>query len=225
MQIRKGLNGFALRLLVVFGLLAWVLWPGLAAGYARLFCGLANGIFGSADPSMPIAFRPLDQPSRWKDIVLEIRVEAQGEHIRWTIGGSSRLTGYLPAVEVLALIVATPLPWSRRGRALLWGLITVHLFIILRMGLFILKLASDGQFAWFAGVGEPWRSITNGSYDLLVRAPSASFIVPVFIWALIIVRRQDLESLAGRLTANRTSEQASDHTTRGPGDSAPTNPT
>jgi hypothetical protein len=102
---------------------------------------------------------------------------------------SSRL-GYWPAAMLIALVIATPLPWSRRGWGLLWGLLLIHAFIVLRVTLF---LAGSG----YADSGKPWAlfhpgalglRVLRGAEHLLVDNPTVSFVVPVVIWFLVALR-------------------------------------
>lgn len=41
------------------------------------------------------------------------------------------------------MILATPVPWKRRGWALLWGLLLVHVFMVLSVACYIWNQSTD----------------------------------------------------------------------------------
>ena len=108
----------------------------------------------------------------------------------------SRLTGYLPTAAVLALVLAMSIPWSRKWKALVWGLVGVHLFIALRLAtgvLYLLSQAKPTPFFEFTPLGN--KAVYN-IYEMAVQSPTISFIVPAFIWILVTFRRSDFEGLS-----------------------------
>ena len=97
---------------------------------------------------------------------------------------------FWPTAMIIALVLSTPIPWSRRGWGLLWGLLLIHAFIVLRM---TLELMASG----YAVSEEPWalfhpgafgRLVLQGANQLIVKNTSVSFVVPVVIWFLVALR-------------------------------------
>jgi len=117
--------GFLARFLLVFVLLA-APWPGLHEGYAAVFCGAGNLLFGRFGSDGRVRFRPKPQADRKSDMELELR--NRSNDAEYVIEGSARLQGYKPTAYVVALILASPVRWSRRFRAVLWGLLGVNVY-------------------------------------------------------------------------------------------------
>lgn len=99
--------------------------------------------------------------------------------------------GYVPNAVLTALVLATPVPWSRRLIALFLGLVAINSFIVLRMVLLLLYWFSRPvPFRLF----EPapfWNSVLSGAYEYFFVAPTCSFLIPMLIWMLVAFRTQD----------------------------------
>jgi len=105
---------------------------------------------------------------------------------------SSRYVGYGPAVVVIALVLATPIPWSRRWWALFWGMVWIHIFIVLRVTLTLTAngFAADKKYALFHP-SPLWSDVLARVESLLSDDPTVSFVVPAVIWFLVALRRSD----------------------------------
>ena len=99
---------------------------------------------------------------------------------------SSRMMGYAPTVVIIALFVATPTTWRRRGWGLLWGLLLVHLFIAVRLSLPIAKdgFAAEKAYALFHP-SDFWFGVLERVKTVVVDNPTAYLAVCVIIWLLI----------------------------------------
>ena len=184
----KGSAGFVLRVLVFYGLLV-LPWPGLREAYSGLFRGGANVIFGPLGSEVRIWFGPpLDDFGPDKDV--ELALQRKGSNTVRATPINTRLTGYLPTASVIALILATPIRWSRRWKALLWGILWVNAFIALRLAITLLY-ALTSQPPYIEGVTPFWSNVAYRIYEVAVRAPPTSFVVPVLIWILVVFRRRD----------------------------------
>lgn len=187
----KRIAGFFLLLLVLYGLLS-APWPGLQQAYAATYRAAGNWVFGSFGPNGRVRFRPLADGQQKKDteIVLYRRGSLTGAKIKH----SALMVGYLPTVEVIALILATPIPWFRRCKAFLWGMLAVNAFIFLRLGITLVYwFSSDRPWALFR-LSPFWSSALNGSYEVLAQSPMLNFAGPVFIWILVTFRRSDVDT-------------------------------
>jgi len=45
--------------------------------------------------------------------------------------------GFVPWAELIALVLASPVTWSRKWRALLWGSLCVNVFVTARFGMYL----------------------------------------------------------------------------------------
>jgi hypothetical protein len=101
----------------------------------------------------------------------------------------TRSIGWLPTALTLALILATPVPWRQRGWALLWGLLLVHAFILFSLQVWIWDESPAVSLAHLS----PFRQTIMDSleYTLLTQL-GASFSVPILIWILVTIRRENL---------------------------------
>ena len=79
--------------------------------------------------------------------------------------------------------------WRQRGWALLWGLLLVHAFILFSIQVWIWDESSDVLLVTFS----PWwqRILDEMEYALLTQL-GASFSVPILIWILVTIRRENL---------------------------------
>lgn len=127
-------------------------------------------------------------------VVRNVRKPEAGFGLLFT---SSRLVGYWPTVWLLALVLAKPMAWSRRGWALLWGMLLVHAFIALRVSLLVagkgLFVAEKKYAVW--AMGPTALRFLNGLEEVLVQNPTASFMVPTFIWFVVAFRWEELAQL------------------------------
>lgn len=98
--------------------------------------------------------------------------------------------GWRQTALLLALIVATPLPWRRRGWALLWGLVCLHAFILIFLGFSIWDESAEVGLVTFSPW---WKQIADGARDFMLWEYSA--IVPVVIWIFVMFRREDLATI------------------------------
>lgn len=181
-------------LVLVYGALA-ALWSVAGDAYAAAYRSLGNAAFGTFFGSGGLVELRPAPPGAAADSVLAVRSRQRlvwGETVH-----SARLTGYLPTIEVIALVLATPLPWRRRLRALGWALGGVQLFVALRL-LLALVHYFNGTEPWsLYALGAPASRLLAAAFELLVVSPTPSFVVPVVIWMAATFRRGDWERLTG----------------------------
>ncbi len=180
---------FVVRLLLVYGLLV-IPWPGLVRGYGRVFCRVADAVLGSSGQVI-VQFRPIKSPADEKDV--EIAVKKNGSRMVYTTPITTRLAGYLPTATVVALVLATAIPWRRKWKALLWALLGVHLFIWIKMAIGVFYSKSVARLTPFFEFDEFWTNATFRFYEMIGRQPTISYTVPVIIWILVTLRWSDFE--------------------------------
>jgi hypothetical protein len=187
----KQTYGFFVRLVLLYGLLVMP-WPGLLASYAAGYGAVGNAIFGSFGRDGVVRFEPLAAGREKMDTEISIGnlrtrpPPKRAEH-------SARLTGYLPTAEVVALILATPIAWRRRWKALLWGLLLVHGLIALRVTILLLYGFSGDHPCALYSPGPFWSNVLTKMYSLCAVWVSFTFVAPIFIWILVTFRRIDLQ--------------------------------
>ena len=192
---RRAAGAFFLRLVLWYAVLA-APWPGVAGAYAAVYCGVANAVFGDFGRG-EVRFRPTATGHGRLDVDIGLRRggaaadAARAPH-------SSRVTGFLPTAELAALVLASPIQRRRKVRALGWGMLALHLFLLGRLWIMLLS--------WFAQ-DSPWQTLHPGSAtsaflalatEVLVVSPTPSFLVPLVIWLPVTFRRADLAVLAAR---------------------------
>jgi len=204
---RRVLAGFCLRLIVGYMVLA-APWPGLAAVYSRIFATcfdyMTYGVFeddGLFGTDAMVRLYPIADDDWTHDLQLVIgnrSTKALTDRPR----ASSRHLGYVPAIVLLCLVLATPLSRSRRLSALLWGELWVHVFIAIRVGL-ALAYAFHGDHPYCVySLGPVAARALFLAYDVVSAEPVISYVVPVLIWVTTAFRGEDLARFADAERAN-----------------------
>jgi hypothetical protein len=193
------------RLLLFYGLFV-VPRPLVAHHYAALFREGANGLIGPSREGLVIRFRSMETDVRGRDVQLFLQQVDTSRF--WTTPISSRMQGYLPTAEVLALILATPIPWKRRLWALIGGVLIVHVFIAVRVLSAIAYSLNTAQLGTFSDLSPFWRDVVFKIDEILTTVPTTTFVVPVFVWILVTFRRGDHDRppATPRLPQRRRSE-------------------
>jgi hypothetical protein len=185
---------FAIRFVVLFGLLM-APWPGWNGFYGQGFRALGNEIFGRQDGPHVLYFEPYRQTQGLAAVDSRVvfanrdAVDGNGQLRALTLGLDTRSIGWVPTGLTLALIGATPIPWRRRGAALLGGLILVHAFIFFSVAVAVWNVSLEAAGVVLAPVG---KAILDFLQDTLLTQLGASFSAPLLIWILVSFRRQDL---------------------------------
>ncbi len=194
LRVKRIVVFFALT--VLFYALLWIPWPPLQQGYAFLYRGagdLAFRTFGGAGRVYFEAISPVPTGKDAKDTVAVLVNVKSG--VKGTMEMNSRLMGYLPTAFVVALILATPVPWRRRGWALLGGVILMSAFAGLELALRLLDAFSDANPLAVFTFG-PW---TKGALliflNVIGMSPVTAYIAPIFVWIVTTFRRDDWQAL------------------------------
>ena len=135
----KRVAGFFVLFLVFYGVLM-APWPGLGGAYAACFRATANLLFGSFAGQGSVRFAPAAGRGREADAEVTFTSPRTGAVGRVPV--ASRRMGYVPTAMLIGLVLATPLPWSRKVRALLWGFLLINGFVVLRVALVLLHTFS-----------------------------------------------------------------------------------
>lgn len=229
-----------IRFSLLLGLYATVLlfpWPGLERAYGRLFRGAADVLFhrfwfwqdGHArfldlrsphlrediDLATPGELPPSFAPPAPTEVLDTLVLIMKRSHPS-TFGElriSSRAMGYWPTAWLAALILAKPMPWSKRGRALLWGLLLIHLFIAFRLSIKLLAggFAAAKVYTLFHPGGF-WQDVLRRLEEVVVENPTVSFAVPTIVWFIVAFGWGELaalrQSLRGENGDNASADRA-----------------
>ncbi len=188
-------------------LIEW--WSGPVRAYGAFFRGLGNIAFSTQFWFWPDAYvrfldpeniQPADLPpgvnvppgTKLQDIrILDTLLVLNNRKTRTDFGflrTSSRLNGYTPVAFFVALALATPGRWRKRLKGLGWGLLLVHLFILLRLTVYLAEgYCGDKPFALFHPGPTSFR-ILKAVSGTLHDNPTVSYVVPTFIWFLLLFR-------------------------------------
>lgn len=183
----RGLGRFFIVALLIYAALV-APWPGVREAYRAAHNAAANAVFGSWSQVARVEFAPLEGVGRTKEKDTLVTIRVHGVATNGNVEISSIRNGYLPTAELAALILATPIAWRRRLWSLLWGLIQVNGFVGLRLATMLVYYFC---YPWEVRLYEPGplpARIIVEAHELLFRAPTSTFIVPVLIWIVIAIR-------------------------------------
>jgi hypothetical protein len=189
---------FFVRLVVVYALLA-APWPGLARAYATVYSAAATALVGDFGRG-EARFRPAADGNAAHDVEIGLRRQGDERDAAWA-PHNARVLGYLPSAELAALVLASPVPWRRRLRALAMGMAVLHAFLGLRLGIMLA--------AWFSQ-DSPWQTLDPGdataaflarANEALVVSATPSFLAPIVVWIPVTFRREDLTAFVRRFGA------------------------
>lgn len=192
MQRPKLIAGFFLRLIALYALLL-LPWPGLEETYAQAFRWGGTKMLGhfGTHGKVWLVEGPESDLTHDTDLFVQNRTTKAG----LGIGVSSRYLGYLPAAFLVSLIIATPLPFKRRARALLWGLIAIHALAVAQLAVVATFGFSLGQPPVMYQLGNFWGRTLAAFVQVIQVSPATWLVVPLFVWIPVTFRRGDVQVL------------------------------
>ena len=190
--IVRFLGGFVL----LYGLLI-VPWPGFPRAYGDYFRSLIRTVFtaDSSDRRILRVEQTQDSPPPIDTKITlanreQIKPDGQGPAKILLL--DSRGIGFIPMGLIVALTLATPVPWRRRLPALLAGLLLVHGLVLFSVGVFVWNQSADLDLL---SLNPFWKWIAAGCEETFVTQLGASFVGPVLIWLVVSFRLQDVSTL------------------------------
>ena len=192
----KNILFFALRFMVIYGVLITP-WPGMKSVYASYFGTLGTLVFAQNDGPRQIQFQPRDDHNHvWPknfdtEIILANRdlPDSQGKPKAFMLTVDAWQMGWTPTVFLVSLILATPIPWRRQLRAILWGMLWIHGFIFWTVGIFIWNESTRLSLVTLTPF---WKEIANHVEELALNPVGPSFFAAALVFILVTFRRQDL---------------------------------
>src|ERR1700677_4268321 len=113
----KSLCLFVLRFVLLFSLLTWP-WSGLRQAVSACFRVEARFLVSVAYPGQALSVQPLSD-SRYPSFDTEVtgldllKIGPEGRKWAVEIPFDSHSQGWVPLAMLIALVIATPLPWSK----------------------------------------------------------------------------------------------------------------
>lgn len=107
--------------------------------------------------------------------------------------------GYVPTALFLALLLPTPIPATRKRRALLLGLALVQLFVALRVAVLAVDVLARPTPAALFHPGPRLLDAITFTSQMITSEVFPSYLVPIVIWALVSFRAEDLARWRGAL--------------------------
>jgi hypothetical protein len=187
-------------------------WPGWRETYANYFRGLAAMCYATESGMTVVRVQPANHPPRpeidaeFAFVGREKLYAGEGKLVEMKCYGlDSRGVGWVPTALLIALLIPTTLPWERRWRVWLAGIVLIHAYILAVMG-FALWNASEGT------VPIPWIPFwpVLGYYldETFVTQIGPSFVVPVLAW-LLSVMTLGVQFASGELRHSKAAREVS----------------
>jgi hypothetical protein len=191
-------DGLTRRVALGIGLFAAFLmpWPGLDAPYGACVRAVGNAVFGRRVSQLGLSFTAIPREARrpldTRITLVNLRETLPDGRLRsGLLDLDTRGVGWVPTAFLAALVLATPIPWGRRLRALLCGECLMQGFVALSIAVHILKYSEVAGGVGVIAIGEPWRSVVDGLDETLVVQMGAGFLAAACIWVVSTMRRSD----------------------------------
>lgn len=168
--------------------------------YAIAHAWVARGAFGNFQSEGIVRF---EADVRETGLDTEVLLMKRGVSTGHRLSISAWRLGYLPTAELIALIIATPIAWRRRFRAMGLGLIVIHLLIIARIWILLIFRFSRDYPCRLYELSPMWDRVIDFIYDRAYAPTTASFLVPAIVWIAVTFRRSDIADLLRRVTPTR----------------------
>ena len=170
-------------------------WKPVAPVVAMVFRGTSNiaaaGVYRGAIQirytAGAIGNRDADTIIRYQD--LKQRVESD-------IQSSSWYYAFVPMCMIVALVVATPIPWKRRARALALAIVIMLVLMMLGQIVIVYDKLTGVPVGSPIQVGPTWERIIATVASIFAELPG-SFFIPILVYALVTFRRWELITLFG----------------------------
>ena len=192
----KGIVRFICLFVLFFGLFM-IPWPTLGRAYTRVYSASAALLFGSFGSTGIVRFEPSSdcQYELYITLYNQARKGSDGGIARIQTCHNSRHAGYAYLSFLAALILATPIPFRRKGWALLCGAILIHGLIALQLWLRILHTFAHEPLSMLAlsPLCKHVLSVTHKAFAVNV---TFGFILCFFIWVLVAFRRGEWNRIA-----------------------------
>lgn len=203
----KRTSGFFLLCALSYGVLM-ASWPVVQDAYRACFCAGGNLLYGTFGRMGATSFSPIQQGGGQQDTQITLRKRIPRSP-RGYLDINSNHIGYRPTAFMIALALATPISWSRRWRALVWGLAFVQCFVAMRVGLSLLDSFSNADPLAIYSYGPSTKKVLQAATSILFKAPGGIYIGPMFIWLAVTFRRGDMAEIFGVTDSRKSAKPRS----------------
>ncbi len=179
------------------------LWQAISPFYLPIFHIFGNNVFGQLGEQGEVRFKALPQMQLTVNDKVDTKVIYANR--RFTSNaplGASLLslqyTCYIPTVAIIALILVTPVGWTRKSWALLGGLISVHAFITASVLIHLLAGFNQSKALEVIVLSPFWEQALLAAHKVFVVEITPKFIIAIFIWMLVMLPYHGWQTLAAQ---------------------------
>ncbi len=184
----KALAGFLGRFLLFFTVLL-LLWTVVGDAYGVMYRQGMTSIYSGFFPGGEVKLERLEDDGSGYDSDVVLTNVRKGFSFGRRV--NSRQQGYIPTIYVVSLILATPIPWSRRLKLTMWGLLIVSLYVPLRLLPALITSFAHPDFGIFT-LGPTSQAILRVLTNTVHINFAGHFVLPIPIWFLLCFRRADI---------------------------------
>lgn len=170
--------------------------------YNEFFKSAGNLIYGRNDRVKEIGFESLERGGRSNYtrvvIVNPALMKADGSGPVRNLDIGTRGFGTTSLALLAGLILASPVSWSRRGRALLWGIFWHQVLVFLTLGYCIWLDSTEVGLASLSATG---KELGTGIKNAM--AGTLAVATPVVVWVLVTFRKEDGVTASAFFRASR----------------------
>ena len=186
---------FVTRVVLIFVALLWVTSTGF---YPSLFRATANFVFQELGSGRIAKFEPFADPRGVFDTTMLVGTNALGSPMfPSSLGLNSVRQGLVPTVLLVALFIATPIPWRKKLWGLAAGLLLVHCFVALRIAGSLLhgfaRLRLDGHPLLDVGTLGAW--VLRRTHQIMSVDLHITYLAPLAIWLAVTASMYDVRLL------------------------------
>lgn len=170
--------------------------------YNDMFRSVGTLIYGRDDRVKEISFEPLsrgDHINYTRVVIVNpalMKPDGSGPVRNLDIGMGG--FGSTPLALLAGLILASPISWQRRGKALLWGIFWQQVLVFLTLGYCIWLDSAEIGLVSLSPTG---KELATGIKNAL--AGTLAGATPVLLWVLVTFRRGDGVSVCEWFGASR----------------------
>lgn len=154
-------------------------WPVAGGVYSKLYCTIGQLLYSSISSNGDIHFAKTTDHSNDIHIIApglyDVNQHQQVNNARFRY--SIHYGDYMPAAFFTALVIAAPLPFKRKGRVFIFGLLLLLAIVVCKLSVIVLGLHND-NLTLISASGFLWDSSTG-------------IVFALFIWILITFRSDD----------------------------------
>ena len=187
---RSSLKKILIRFALIYVLLL-LPWPGFREAYGAYFRAFGGMVFAGQTERFEVTFETPERNSpRPQDtrvvIVNNALMNYDGSGPVRNLDFDAHAVGWRPIALLAALVIATPLPWGRRIRALAFGALAMHLYFLLFL---LVAIWNESTEISLVSLTPFWKSAALGLKAMMVS--QLSLFLPVLVWGLVTFRAKD----------------------------------